>query len=188
MVKKTLLTIGLLLSANALQANEILQNDANRWFIGFTQASGSGTWSLSYNDTTIYDDVDISPDVTTFIVGKINKNQDRLAFVYSTSTLNSGATKNIGIGYDAVITLQSLRSQYILPYWSGGLEYLNNSDSELSGFSARVGLGFYYNINKDIELNLGYKYNIYYMSGTNDSNIETYSSFNTVGFGLNYKF
>jgi opacity protein-like surface antigen len=188
MIKKSLIGAGLLLATISLNASDIKQNDSGRWFVGFSQASGSGTGSIYYNDVQIGEDIDISPDVTTLTFGKINSNQDRMSFVYTTSTLNSGATDNIGLGFDSIITFQSMRTEKILPYWSGGLEYLKNSDSELSGFAARLGLGLLYNINKDFELNVGYKYNTHYMSYDNDSNLETFAFFNTLGFGLNYKF
>jgi opacity protein-like surface antigen len=188
LVLATLLATSSMYAQSAIDISKEEINNKGKWYIGFGQASGSGTSVLSVNGSQVGDDIDISPKVTTFKIGKVNGNADKMELVYTKSKLNSGTTENIGIGYDAIITFQSLRTNNLVPYWSGGLEYIKNSDASLSGLGARVGLGLFYNIDNHFELNLGYKFNSYLLTSTIDSDVEVISTYNTMGFGLNYKF
>ena len=184
----TFLTTSLMYAQSAIDISSEKIDNTGKWYIGFTYASGSGTATIAYDDVQVGDDIDINPTVTTFKLGKVNSNADKLEFVYTTSKLNSDATKNIGLGINSVITIQKIRTNNLVPYFSGGVEYVKNSDAEFSGFASRLGLGIFYNINKNIELDFGYKYNLQWLTMDSDSNIDIFSFYNTMGFGLNFRF
>jgi len=223
-MKKSLLLAGLLLTTTGAFAAE--NTDAGKWFIGIGMTNGSGTTSVTdsgrysyynypytsgvYGSSTDYDyDSDSIPLTLGFITSSNNRAKISVQTI-NAKTSDGSKNKLEGIDFDFDWTFDSAKDSKITPYIGLGLGSYSVKDSaqyfvdneDLKGVSVNFNAGILYNVDKNLEFELGYKhktitwqdvtYNSYCLVNNRTSHcsgkLEGEEQLNSLYIGANYKF
>jgi len=204
-MKKSLVVATLLLASSSMFASET--SDAGKWFVGIGMTNGGGTetyketaGALSYTAEGNYDSKSVP-----LTVGYITSSNNRAKLSFQTIKAdwdNGGSDKFSGMDFDFDWTIESWKTNNILPYAGIGMGLYTYEDTaqyyadneDLKGVAFNVNAGILYQANNNLEFEAGYKYksitwqDSYYYYGSTRVDAELDEKISSLYLGLNYKF
>jgi hypothetical protein len=204
-MKKSLVVAALLLASSSVFAAET--SDAGKWFVGIGMTNGGGTetGTLTGGGVSFTGEFDFDSKSVPLTIGYITNSNNRAKLTFQTIKAdwdNGGSDKFSGMDFDFDWTIESWKTNNILPYAGIGIGvytfedtaqyYADNED--LRGVALNMNAGILYQANNNLEFEAGYKYKSitweesYYYSGSTRVNLELDEKISSLYLGLNYKF